>query len=453
MTEHSAATSCRPPNGHTFLAIGQDLFSIQDYVTEMYNFSLHEYIDQKNATSKRSIIPHPPSLPTREEVLPAAYMVYTDLQKLEGLSEPTDYGSGIEFANGLTSTSGLQIGLWLGGSKGCRDIVYRKLDDRVEQLYRYLEEAPFDHIFVRLGYEFDNPQFAYSHDPAMFRQAFRMVVQGCRQRSKCDAKTSFVWHSWAAGLPRHQSLQDYYPGNDFVDWMGISLFQQFYPHGTLGNINDVRDVLEFAKPIEKPVMIAESTPFGGIPHLKDPWNEWFVPVLDLIDDYDIAMWSYINCDWESQPMWHNVGFGNTRLAHNRTVLKLWYHHVQNNPRFLKKSNGLCEATTLPAVESSHSLSSLMLDELGENAPSSNAWDGVGRYWYGFLFLLVMFWCVRFFSLSDKAVVYYGQTTSEYGQAHSRNSKRQSRLSLIEEGDEGEEEEEEEEASTSTYGAI
>ena len=39
---------CRPPTGHTFLTIGQDLFSIQDYVNEMYNFSLHEYMNRSS---------------------------------------------------------------------------------------------------------------------------------------------------------------------------------------------------------------------------------------------------------------------------------------------------------------------------------------------------------------------------------------------------------------------
>lgn len=72
-------------------------------------------------------------------------------------------------------------------------------------------------------------------------------------------------------------------------------------------------------------MIAESTPFGGI-ELKqasedaesflanneydhDDWTRWFGKVIDIIDRHDVSMWCYINCDWESQPMWHNVGFG------------------------------------------------------------------------------------------------------------------------------------------------
>lgn len=43
----------------------------------------------------------------------------------------------------------------------------------------------------------------------------------------------------------------------------------------------------------------------------------------------IDLFSYINCDWESQPMWHNVGFGDTRLSSNPEVLSMWHDFVIN----------------------------------------------------------------------------------------------------------------------------
>jgi hypothetical protein len=76
-------------------------------------------------------------------------------------------------------------------------------------------------------------------------------------------------------------------------------------------------------------------------------------VLQLIEDYDIAMWSYINSDWESQPMWHNVGFGDTRLSTNTIVMQLWREHVLSRPRFITKLS--CKDETLWSVSglSSH----------------------------------------------------------------------------------------------------
>ena len=85
-------------------------------------------------------------------------------------------------------------------------------------------------------------------------------------------------------------------------------------------------------------MIAESSPFGGINMVNentithnetDNWERWYARVIHLIEKHDIDMWSYINCDWESQPMWHNVGFGDSRLSSNETVMKKWQDIVIN----------------------------------------------------------------------------------------------------------------------------
>jgi beta-mannanase len=79
-------------------------------------------------------------------------------------------------------------------------------------------------------------------------------------------KVNFVWHSWAAPRSKGLSLQDFYPGDEFVDWIGISLFQQLFPWSTNGSnayvnwggdASDVEHVLEFAAEHRKPTMIAE----------------------------------------------------------------------------------------------------------------------------------------------------------------------------------------------------
>ena len=85
-------------------------------------------------------------------------------------------------------------------------------------------------------------------------------------------------------------------------------------------------------------MIAESTPFGGI-HLDstpnvteiikrgNPWDRWFDKVITLIEKHDISMWSYINCDWTSQPMWRDTGFGDTRLSTSEIVMQHWQEKI------------------------------------------------------------------------------------------------------------------------------
>ena len=210
----------------------------------------------------------------------------------------------------------------------------------------------------------------------MYRKAYREFVKTCEKQlgtKKCHAKIAFVWHSWAAPIAVND-ITEFYPGNRYVDWVGISIFQQLYPwahdndQGEFagGTMSQVRDVLDFAKQLNKPIMISESTPFGGIDLLQkqkqrivkgsnvtspiqdyllhsnstnsdeDMWDVWFQPTLDLIEEYDIGMWSYINCDWESQPMWNGVGFGNTLLSSSSPIMKKWQRHVIQNPRFMNR---------------------------------------------------------------------------------------------------------------------
>ncbi|CAB9504759.1 expressed unknown protein [Seminavis robusta] len=340
---------CLPPESKTYLTIGQDLFSIQEYIQEQQNASLHWYMKRQQ---RHGSVPMP--VPRTDNVIPAALMVYTDIQTLRGLDHPVDYGTGIEYADGALRMAspptnplgvGLQIGLWLNGTQGCRDIVSGKLDDNVKRLVYYIGvQSPASKVFLRIGYEFDNPDFNYAHDPNLYRQAFSYIARKCRKHKACQRRTEMVWHSWGAGLPYNTTLQDFYPGNDWVDWIGVSVFQQFYPilHRTYGGTpQDLHNVLEFAAAHGRPTMIAESTPFGGIhnnPHIPtttDIWTAWFAPTLDLIRKYEIGMWSYINCNWEAQPAWKGVGFGDTRLSIDPMIMEQWHEHVIASRRFVR----------------------------------------------------------------------------------------------------------------------
>ena len=71
------------------------------------------------------------------------------------------------------------------------------------------------------------------------------------------------------------------------------------------------------------------------------------------------MWSYINCDWDSQPMWHNVGFGDTRVASNSIVLENWLRLVTTrkygNRKFLMAGSlETCGGSVISVMVSSQS---------------------------------------------------------------------------------------------------
>jgi hypothetical protein len=261
--------------------------------------------------------------------------------------------------------------LWLNGTAGCLDILDGTIDDKIRHMYEFFNHdyrlLNVPKIFLRVGYEFDNPWFGYSTNPSAYQKAFRKLVQHCEDQmgyTECHDKIAFVWHSWAA--PRVvKSLDEFYPGDDVVDWVGVSIFQQLYPWANSkdtsgnfagGNKDHVVEVLQYAKRHKKRIMIAESTPFGGIDvastdiangYIIDPsdgrsngdiiWNIWFQKTIDLIEEYDISMWSYINCDWDSQPMWNGIGFGDTRLSSSDVLMHKWWDKVlRKNSRFINR---------------------------------------------------------------------------------------------------------------------
>ena len=309
-TPANPVTPCTPIPGKTAIVIGQDFYSISNYTAA---FTGH------------------PS--------PVGYMAYTALKndwgELTGLKHSIDYGGGVQWVDGLTKqypTSSIQLGLWLKGQ--CEDVVVGILDHNIQRLAKYIKDHGKHHaFFLRIGYEFDSSENHY--DAAYFRVAFKRIVNIFREVNTTNV--AFVWH--ASGFPPrdHMHLSDWYPGARYVDWCGISLFQQPYTcsgGAAYCEVPSVEEVIAFCKKQTLPVMIAESTPYGGLVDehtmihnpeahngagiVGDSWTRWFAPVLSMIERHDIRMWSYINCNWDLQDMWrtqHAKGerWGDTRI--------------------------------------------------------------------------------------------------------------------------------------------
>ena len=121
-------------------------------------------------------------------------------------------------------------------------------------MINYFEKTSATKIFLRIGYEFDNPGFNYKGDGITYQNAFRYIVNKCREHLSQNSlfRLKFVWHSWAA--PRggnNIKLEGFYPGDEYVHWIGISVFTQVYSwskHNSYGgSIQDIEEVLNFAK--------------------------------------------------------------------------------------------------------------------------------------------------------------------------------------------------------------
>lgn len=309
-TPSNPVTPCTPIPGKTAIVIGQDYYSITNYTS--------------------SFLGHPS---------PIGYMGYTALKndwgELTGLKKRIDYGGGVQWVDGLAKmypSSSIQLGLWIVGQ--CEDIVVGVLDHNIQRLAKYIKDHGKHHaFFLRIGYEFDSEENHY--DAGFYRVAFQRIVNIFREVNTTNV--AFVWHASGFGARNKMHISEWYPGARYVDWCGVSLFQQPYScSGTNAfcRMQSVEEVLEFCKLHNIPSMIAESTPYGGLVDehtmMKNPeahnragivgdsWSKWFEPVISLIERYDIRMWSYINCNWDLQRMWQvnhapNEHWGDTRI--------------------------------------------------------------------------------------------------------------------------------------------
>lgn len=101
--------------------------------------------------------------------------------------------------------------------------IYAVQDDAY--LNRWAEDAGASHtpIFLRFGGEMNGFWTSWGRNPAVYRRAFRLV------RAVMARYAPNVAMVWAPNEVPTTNLDEYYPGDDAVDWVGISLYlPRFY---------------------------------------------------------------------------------------------------------------------------------------------------------------------------------------------------------------------------------
>lgn len=248
---------------------------------------------------------------------PDGFMGYTSVQYMEGIDAPKDSGAGIQHFDYLIKNfprAQMQIGLYMvdalqGVSEG-------QYDDNIKKLIRWCKKSGVP-VFLRIGYEFDGPHNHY--DPAQYIKAYRHVVDLFRQYDARNVR--FVWHSYAAYV--EGDLLRWYPGDDYVDWIGISYFDAY------GEANRER-VARIARQKNKPLMIAEATPRGyRVGENENVWKMWFAKLFDFMDKHDVKVLCYINTDWETAEMFKGQGWGDSRIEQSAVIKSKWLEYSGN----------------------------------------------------------------------------------------------------------------------------
>ncbi len=296
--------------------------------------------------------------------VPAGHTGYSSVSNLEGLTSTADYGTGPHNASQLASTypnSAIAIGLYvvdqLGGiNNGSFNGNMGTLIDNLVSFNRP--------IYLRFGYEFDGPWNHY--EPNEFKAAWIKFHDMVKQKG-AQSHISMVWQSasYCSGTYNNHPIDSWYPGDQYVDMVGVSIFTPLDC-----DYSAVNNVVNFARNHNKPVMVCESAPQGydllestvasvvGAQNKRpsspeETWNNWFKPYFDYIENNEdiIRVVAYINADWDSQGMWdhpYDQGYwGDTRVETNSTIKSKWLTEM-SNPDWIMASPSLFSDLGFPA---------------------------------------------------------------------------------------------------------
>ncbi|MDJ0881656.1 MAG: glycosyl hydrolase [Gammaproteobacteria bacterium] len=295
-----------PPHGKTLLIMGQTVDGITEY--------LDSFPDQP---------------------VPGGWSAYWGITEFEGITESHRSNIGATQNHQMLvdrfPNTVLHSAMWMVGTWGvAKDTGSGKYDHVVRKFSQWAKTTDRP-IYLRIGYEFDGPHNAL--EPKEYVRAYRRIVD--IMRSEGVTNVAFVWHSYAAPRFKGYSLSTWYPGNDYVDWVGISVFFQPYDGTELGPDGDL--VLNFARTHKKPVMIAEANPVRGIEQEGiETWNQWFVNFFSLAYNKNVKAISFINEDWNRLDIEGIDDWEDARLYNNKKISTAWFKETQKN-RYLKQS--------------------------------------------------------------------------------------------------------------------
>lgn len=353
-----------PPDNKVLMFIGQDSDTIQDYIATMPEDNIEA------VTLYTSLKHHIP-----EKALPA-------------ISSPANWNAGeVSYSKTLAKAPGAALAIGLAFD-ACNQDHFAKIiaegiyDNSILKLADYLKSIAPRKVFLRIGYEFDGPWNCYQ--PESYKAAFRHISMMLNKHEVANVVT--VWQSAAWPAPNdggenmalydHRNdgmLENWYPGDDVVDWISISSFYRDLSQWNFTPINRpevVQDqILEFARARNKPVMIAEAAPQGyriaeqtrSYIHMNKPepfpaeqiWDAWFAPFFDFIHKNNdvIRAVAYINTHWDSQPMWqctegiqagsngcNNGNWGDSRVQANALIKQRWLNEINNSARWIQRSD-------------------------------------------------------------------------------------------------------------------
>ena len=292
---------------------------------------------------------------------PAGVVGYTGVDSLAGLLQNGDWGAGRNNFSELARTypnSVLVLGVAMNGQLGA--VNNGSLDNNINTIIDTLVSYNRP-VFLRWGYEVDGPWNA--HDPNQFIQAWRRVYNMIQTRGNAKNHIAMVWQvaSYCGGTYNGLHFSSWYPGDQYVDWIGLSYFTPQDCNWSL-----VNEAAQFSRSHNKPLFVNESAPqrydIEDLTYSSNPtanerlprtatqiWSEWYAGYFNFINNtYNdvIKAVTYINADWDSQPRWgfpYREGYwGNSEVQDNSQIRNSWLTEVTQS-RWIHASSTLFDS--------------------------------------------------------------------------------------------------------------
>lgn len=235
-------------------------------------------------------------------------------------------------------------------------------------------------VLLRPLYEFDRACATYG--PAeLYKPAYRYIVDHLRGAGVRNV--SYVWQSAGPGFRGDQSGYDallgtiasgsdgsadplitqgqavpgvdlcpiasFYPGEGYVDYFALSYWDAgsfrgpVTPEARAAYQDETRRILDEARRLGLPLMIAESTPAFIGTTAGDASLEWMQRYFDLIEEYDIRVVSYIATEWRDEGgVWGSSVFNgffppDARVHADPAVLAYWRERT-GHARYLQQGD-------------------------------------------------------------------------------------------------------------------
>lgn len=170
------------------------------------------------------------------------------------------------------------------------EILSGKHDSELAALASLFKEMEIP-VFLRPGYEFGGKGFGSRYSRKLYVRVWKYLVDYFRKQHV--ENVAFVWNT-----VDEKKYMGWYPGDDYVDWWAINIFQSTAFKDSL-----LVRFTEDAARHQKPLMIAESTPHSlGVVSAEKVIKEWFTPYFEFIHRYpNVKAFCYINASWLGYP--------------------------------------------------------------------------------------------------------------------------------------------------------